>query len=89
MSSKDIKTYLAKIGRKGGQKSRRKLDPKTAQLMGLLRSARLAYRKYHAKCFWSYDPNLNITINDVAWVGQQLLKHGGMSLAPLGKKLCR
>ncbi len=88
MKSKDIQNYLAQIGRKGGQKSRRQLDPETARLMGLLRSARNAYRKYHAKCFWSYDPNLQITIADVRWVGRQLLKHGGMEVAQLGKKLC-
>jgi hypothetical protein len=89
MASTTIRKYLSEIGSRGGKKSRRTLDTSTAKKMGLLRSARKAYRENHAKCFWSYDPNLKITLSDIHWVGTQILKNGGMKLVTLGKKLCQ
>ena len=84
----DVKKYLAKIGRKGGLKSRRKLDAGTAKKMVLLREARKAFKKFHAHCFWSCDPNLKITYADLNWVGMNLLKYGNMKTWTLGRKLC-
>lgn len=89
MTHPKISTYLAKIGRKGGRKSKRQLDPATAKKMVLVREARRAYKKYHAQCFWSYDPHLLITSEQLNWVGRQLLNHGGMKLWELGNKLCQ
>jgi hypothetical protein len=85
--NKEISSYLSKIGRKGGQKSKRKLSPETAQLM--VREAKRAFKKYYTQCFWSYDPKMKITANDVKWVGRELLKNGGMSVWKLGNKLCQ
>lgn len=87
--NKQIVRYLSEIGKKGGQKSRRKLDPQTARDMVRLREARRAFKKYHAQCFWSYDENYQVHLKDVPWVGEQLMKSGGAKLWALGAKLCR
>lgn len=84
-----VAAYLSIIGRKGGLKSRRKLDPQTAQNMVRIREARRAFKKYHAQCFWSYDPGYTIQQNDITWVGQQLMKNGNRKLWMIGAKLCR
>jgi hypothetical protein len=84
-----IKQYLATIGRRGGLKSRRRLDPATARNMVKVREARRAYRQFHAACFWSYKANLAITLADVPWVSEQLMKHGSHEAWRAGARLCR
>jgi hypothetical protein len=86
---KRISSYLAQIGRKGGQKSRRRLTPEAARQMTRVREARRAYKKYHTQCFWSFDPNYVIQSDDVQWVSDQLKKNGDRKLWILGAKLCR
>lgn len=86
---RDIRKYLAAIGRRGGQKSRRTLDPRTARDMVRVREARRAFRRYHATCFWSYRPDLVITLADVPWVAEQLMKNGNREAWRVGAKLCR
>jgi hypothetical protein len=54
-----------------------------------VREARKAYRKYHAQCFWSYRPDLEINLGDVPWVAEQLMKQGNRDAWQLGAKLCR
>jgi len=83
-----IKDYLARIGRQGGQKSRRKLDPETARSMVRVREARRAYRRFHPQCFWSYDPDYRIGASDVPWVVEQLRRHGGRDAWKAAEKLC-
>jgi hypothetical protein len=85
----DIRSYLAEIGRKGGRKSRRTLAPETARSMVRVREARKAYRKYHARCFWSYAPDLEIGSADVEWVARTLMKHGDREAWAVGHRLCR
>lgn len=80
--------YLAEIGRKGGTVSRRTLDPDTAREMVRVREARRAYRRHHATCFWSYDPELEIGMGDVEWVARTLMKHGNREAWELGRRLC-
>ncbi len=84
-----VREYLADIGRRGGTKSRRTLDPDTARDMVRVREARRAYRTYYASCFWSYRSDLTITRDDVAWVAEQLRKHGDRSAWLVAAKLCR
>ena len=84
-----IREYLAQIGRRGGLKSRRALDPETAREMVRVREARRAYRRFRSTCFWSYRPDLEITGADVRWVGEQLMKHGNRDAWRIGAKLCR
>jgi hypothetical protein len=84
-----VRSYLAEIGRRGGRKSRRVLDPKTARAMVQVREARRAYRRFHAECFWSCDPDYRIGLTDVAWVADRLRRHGGRSPWEVASKLCR
>jgi hypothetical protein len=84
-----VRAYLAEIGRRGGRKSRRALDSETARAMVLVREARRAYRRFHARCFWSFDPGYSIGPSDVAWVVEQLRKHGGRDAWEVSRKLCR
>ena len=83
-----VKAYLAEIGRRGGRKSRRVLDPETARAMVRVREARRMYRRFHAECFWSFDPDYKIGLSDVAWVAQQLRKHGGREAWDAAGMLC-
>ena len=83
-----VKAYLAEIGRRGGRKSRRALDPETARAMVRVREARRAYRRFHAACFWSFDPDYRIGPSDVAWVAEQLRRHGGRDAWNTATTLC-
>ena len=84
-----VRAYLAEIGRRGGRKSRRILDPDTARAMVRVRQARRMYRQFHAECFWSFDPDYRAGMSDVAWVAEQLRKHGGREAWEAARKLCR
>ena len=83
-----VREYLAEIGRRGGRKSRRKLDPETARDMVRIREARRAYRQFHASCFWSYRPDLEIGKDDLDWVSQTLMKHGNREAWKVARRLC-
>lgn len=83
-----LNRYLAEIGARGGRKSRRTLDPETARTMVRVREARRAFRRFHSTCFWSYRPDLKITVADVHWVAEQLMKHGNREAWRIGAKLC-
>ncbi len=85
----EVKAYLAEIGRRGGRKSRRTLDSETARAMVQVRQARRLYRRFHAECFWSCDPDYRIDLSDIAWVVEQLRKHGGRDAWEAARKLCR
>jgi hypothetical protein len=86
---KQIHRYLAEIGARGGRRSRRTLDPETARAMVRVREARRAFRRFRTMCFWSYRPDLEIGPEDVAWVAEQLMKHGNRAAWLAGAKLCR
>lgn len=84
-----IRKYLADIGRRGGLKSRRTLDPETARAMVHVREARRAFRRFYTECFWSYRPDLVIGRDDVSWVADQLMRHGTREAWYTGARLCR
>ena len=84
-----VREYLSQIGRRGGAKSRRTLDPETARSMVRIREARRAFNRFRTQCFWSYRPDLEIGESDVAWVARELMKHGGRQAWLKGKSLCR
>lgn len=84
-----IKEYLAEIGRRGGQKSRRTLDPEVARDMVRVREARRAYRRFRTSCFWSYRPDLVIGSDDVEWVAETLMRNGNREAWFVGRRLCR
>lgn len=81
--------YLARIGRKGGLKSRRTLTPVEARSMVRVREARRAYKRFRAMCFWSFREDLVIALADVPWVAEQLMKHGNREAWRIGSRLCR
>jgi len=83
-----VREYLAKIGRKGGRRSRRALDSETARDMVRVREARRAFRRFHASCFWSHPPDLAIGLEDVPWVAETLMKHGNREAWRIGRSLC-
>ena len=85
---RSVRAYLADIGRRGGRKSRRTLDPETARAMVRVREARRVYRRFHAECFWSFDPDFRVGLSDVGWVAEQLRKHGGRDAWEAAGKLC-
>lgn len=84
-----ISRYLAQIGARGGRKSRRVLSPDAARAMVQVREARRAFRRFRSPCFWSYRPDLVIGADDVAWVAEQLMKHGNREAWQVGARLCR
>lgn len=84
-----IRQYLSAVGRRGGQKSRRLLTTQQARDMVKIREARRAFARFHAQCFWSFDPSYVITLADVPWVAQRLMTYGGRAGWELGAKLCR
>ena len=84
-----VSAYLSSIGRRGGRKSRRRLSAEAARNMVKVREARRAFREFHTSCFWSYDPNYEITLCDVPWVAEQLKRHGGRRAWEIGARLCR
>ena len=86
---RNVRAYLAEIGRRGGRKSRRVLESETARAMVRVREARRAYRRFHVRCFWWFDPDYEIGLSDVAWVAEQLRKHGGREAWEISRKLCR
>ena len=85
---KAVRAYLAEIGRRGGRKSRRDLDADTARAMVRVREARRAFRRFHAQCFWSFDPGYRVRQSDVAWVAAQLRRHGGRDAWDCARSLC-
>lgn len=85
----NVRDYLARIGRRGGLRSRRTLDSATARRMVAVRQARRAFRRFHTSCFWSYRPDLVIGADDVEWVAEQLMKQGNREAWRIGKSLCR
>jgi len=87
--SDPVKQYLAAMGRKGGLKSRRKLDPATARQMVRVREARKAFRRFYSRCFWSSPPTLNIGSEDVDWICSCLKKYGDREAWETAAKLCR
>jgi hypothetical protein len=84
----EIRKYLATIGRTGGRRSRRILHSDDARRMVAIREARRAFRRFHASCFWSYRPDLEIGGDDVPWVAEQLMKHGNREAWRIGRSLC-
>ena len=57
--------------------------------MARVREARRAFARFHTECFWSYDPSLRITADDIAWVADMLMRHGGREAWDVGARLCR
>ncbi len=86
---KEVRAYLAAIGRKGGTKSRRRLPSETARDMVRVREARKIFREFHAQCFWFMRPDLRVTVDDIPELVRGLRQNGGRQGFLLAAKLCR
>jgi len=86
---KVVSAYLAKIGRKGGAKSRRSLSSEAAHDMVRVREARKTFREFHAQCFWFMRPDLRVTVDDIPELVRGLRQNGGRRGFLLAAKLCR
>ena len=73
-----VRRYMSEIGRRGGKKSRRVLLSEKAREMVLVREARRVYARFQVACFWSFNPQLKITLDRIPWVIERLRKAGGM-----------
>lgn len=60
-----------------------------ARDMASVREARRAYHEVRSICFWSYKPDLVITIADVPWVVEQLRKYGNRKACEVAARLSR
>lgn len=60
-----------------------------ARRMLRIREARRAYRKFHSRCFWSFDPALLIKEDDIPWVVDHLKRYGGRDAWLVADALCR
>lgn len=83
----DVRKYLAEIGRRGGVLSRRALDSDTARHMVRVREARRAFRRFHAECFASEAADRPIMGDDIPWVAERLIRHGGDTARGVGLRL--
>ncbi len=54
-----------------------------------LREARRAYRRFHARCFWSSAPEYRVVMADLPWVAERLMTFGGRDGWDVGARLCR
>ncbi len=64
------------------------LDSAAARRMVAVREARRAFRRFHARCFWSCRRDIVIGVADVSWVAEQLMKHGDREAWQIGRRLC-
>lgn len=81
--------YMARIGSVGGRRSRRSLETDEARAMVQIREARRAFRRFHTRAFWSFDPGYRVTARDVPWVAERLMTYGGREGWEIGARLCR
>ena len=86
--SPSIRNYLATIGRKGGQRSRRSLSTEQARDMVRVREARKAFKQFYTQCFWYLREDMTITLNDVPEIITGLKRHGGRRGFLIASKLC-
>ena len=84
-----VRSYFAEIGSKGGRRSRRTLTSEQSRAMLKVREARRAFKHFRALCFWSYDPDLKITVDDIEWIARTLKKNGNRRAWEVADYLCR
>ncbi len=88
-TASNISEYLARIGRKGGRKSRRVLSSADAREMVRVREARRAFKTFHAQCFWHMRTDMLVTREDIPEIIRGLRKNGGRRGFLVAAKLCQ
>ena len=86
---RSVNSYLSRIGRKGGSKSRRKLSSADARNMVRVREARRAFSEFHAQCFWFLRQDMKVGLDDVPEIVRGLRQNGGRRGFLVAAKLCR
>ena len=81
--------YFARIGRKGGSRSRRSLSSADARDMVRVREARRAFHDFYAQCFWYLRPDMHVTLRDVPEIARGLRQNGGRKGFLVAARLCR
>jgi hypothetical protein len=84
----EISAYFAKMGRKGGQTSRRTLTPSEAKNMVRIREARHAFKNYYSRCFWYMPSDLVVAPSDIPEIARGLRTNGGREGFLLAARLC-
>lgn len=84
-----IRKYLAQIGRLGGLRSRRTLTREAARDMVAVREARRAYRRFHEECFAPAPADLRVYRDDVPWLAERLIRHGGSTAQDVGRRIAQ
>lgn len=86
---KNVKTYLAEIGRVGGKKSRRTLSKDQARQMVKVREAKKAFKEYYSRCFWHLKSDLEITEDNLYLIIKGLKNYGDRRAFLIASKLCQ
>lgn len=84
-----VSEYMARIGSRGGSRSRRNLSPEDARKMVHVREARKIFRQYRAQCFWYMPLETEIGYSDIPAIVRGLKQYGGRQGFLLAAKLCR
>ena len=84
-----VRSYLARIGQKGGEKSRRTLSSEDARNMVRVREAGRAFREFHAQCFWHMRTDMEVGLDDIPEIVRGLRQNGGRGGFLLAARLCR
>jgi len=53
-----------------------------------VREVKKAFDRFRTQCFWSFDPELKITYEDIPWVVEQLRKNGDLKAWRVAERLC-
>ena len=64
-------------------------DERTTDRAHRVELAREAFIQFHARCFWSYRDDLDITEEWIPFVIRGLRQHGGMVGYRVASELCR
>ena len=65
------------------------VDRETKREAWIAGRAQEIFRRYHAQCFWHYDPDLEIGTHNLQLVIDGLRKFGGREGYLLAEELCR
>ena len=79
----------AEINRCGGEQRKCAPSHEDAQEVVRIREARLAFRQYHAQCFWFMREDMQISATDIPEIAKGLRLHGGHRGMELAERLCR
>jgi hypothetical protein len=65
------------------------VDEETKKEAWIAGRAQELFRRFHAQCFWHYDPDLEISTHNFQLVIDGLRKFGGREGFMLAEELCR